>query len=166
MNVRDPSSAQLAAGSVRSGGDVDLYTQAGGAAGLQTAIDDFVDRVCRDPMIGFFFAKVDRAQLKRLEAQFAARALGAEVVYEGRPLRQAHATHRIADGQFARRREILRQTLRDHALSDEVVAALLHHTERLRSAIVWGGQGCDLPQGGVLLTAVAASGEEQPIDWP
>ncbi len=143
---------------------MELLAQAGGYDKLQAAIDDFVERVCRDTLIGFFFTQVDRAQLKRLEGQFAARALGADVPYEGRPLRQAHAAHRIADGQFARRRELLRQALRDHGMPETVIVALIDHTERLRSAIVWGGSGCDLPRGGQLLTEVGADGQEQVIE--
>lgn len=153
-----------------------LYDDMGGAAALQPIIDDFVERVCGDAMIGFFFARVDRAQLKRLEAQFAARALGADVAYEGRPLRQAHASHRIADGQFARRRELLRQTLRDHGASQAVIDTLLAHTERLRPVVTMtGGPVChpsqtgsgDDPRGlAALVTEVDANGQATVLDWP
>ena len=77
---------------------VTLYEQLGGESKLRAIIDTFVDRVCEDTMIGFFFSQVNRDHLKAMEFQFAARFLGADIAYEGRPLRQAHRKHPIMGG--------------------------------------------------------------------
>ena len=144
-----------------------LVDDLGGMPTLEVVIADFVARIARDPMIGFFFAKVDLSRLVQLELQFAARTLGAEVAYDGRPLRQAHQQLRIADGQFNRRRELLRQTLRDHAVPDAVERTLLEHTERLRAAVThFAGQGCNHPTAGRLMVEVSADGRESAVDWP
>ena len=112
-----------------------MFERIGGEPALRAIIDDFVDRVMDDIMIGFFFRAVDRKRLKQLEYQHAAEHLGGPVKYEGRPLRQAHAQHRIMGGQFARRKELLRKTLVAHAVPDEIVAAWLAHVESLREQV-------------------------------
>jgi hemoglobin len=106
-----------------------------GAVALRAIIDDFVDRVRKDAMIGFFFARIDLARLRELEYQHAAEHLGGPVRYEGRPLREAHAPHRIMGGQFARRREILRQTLEAHGAPPDVAARWLAHVDSLRGQV-------------------------------
>ena len=111
------------------------FERVGGEAVLRAIIDDFVGRVTSDVMIGFFFARIDRARLAELEYEHAAQHLGADVAYSGRPLRTAHAAHRIMGGHFARRREILRQTLVSHAVPESIAAAWLAHVDSLRAEI-------------------------------
>jgi hemoglobin len=111
------------------------FERIGGEAALRAIIDDFVARTTSDVMIGFFFARVDHTRLARLEYEHAAEHLGGGVVYTGRALRPAHATHRIMGGHFARRRELLRQTLVAHRVPDDVVAAWLAHVDALRPEI-------------------------------
>lgn len=143
-----------------------LFEQLGGGAVLQALVDDFVDRMVADPMIGFHFHGVDVPTLKVREAQFAAVALGSDEVYQGRPVRQVHATRAISGGQFARRREILRLVLVEHQVSPEVAQAWLSHTDRLRAAIVRGPQDrCGVAGSfGPLVSEVAADGSVRSLD--
>jgi hemoglobin len=106
-----------------------------GEAKLRAVIADFYTRVFDDVMIGFFFAGKDHAQLIELEYQFTAGFLGADVKYTGRPLREAHASHRVFSGHFDRRLQILRETLRDHAVDPEVATAWIDHQLALRPQI-------------------------------
>ena len=106
-----------------------------GEPALRAIIDDFALRVTSDVMIGFFFARVDRERLVRMEYEHAAAHLGGPVVYSGRPIRAAHAAHRIMGGHFARRREILRQTLVAHAVPEDIASAWLAHVDSLRDQI-------------------------------
>lgn len=112
-----------------------LFEQLGGEPALRPIIDEFVDRMFDDVMIGFFFRKASRERIKRFEYQHAAELLGAGVRYEGRPLTQAHKGHRIMGGQFERRKEILRQTLVKHGVPAHVRDAWLAHVESLRDLI-------------------------------
>jgi truncated hemoglobin YjbI len=116
-------------------GSVSPYERLGGEVGLEKIVDDFIDRVTGDMMIGFFFRSIDKERLKRLETQFAASHLGGPAQYEGRPLDVAHAPHPIMGGQFNRRLRILDQTLRDHGVSDEIREQWLQHNESLRQRI-------------------------------
>ncbi|MDP7035001.1 MAG: group 1 truncated hemoglobin [Planctomycetota bacterium] len=112
-----------------------LLEQLGGTRVLEKIIHDFVGRVFDDIMIGYLFRKVDRSRLERLESQLAAQFLGAPVNYQGRPLDKAHASHRIMGGQFARRKQILSETLQHHQVPETIQKAWLEHTESLRSQI-------------------------------
>jgi truncated hemoglobin YjbI len=139
--------------------DLTLFHAAGGEPALRPAIADLVRRLVTDPMIGFHFKGIDPVRLEVLEWQVAARALGADLPYEGRPLQQAHARHRILDGQFARRTHLLREVMADHGLSTQVQEALLAHSEDQRDLVVvmHAAPGrCDpsAPSAGPLVTLV------------
>lgn len=117
----------------------------GGHEALQKIMDDFVGRVFDDVMIGFFFRNASRERVAKMEALFAAKLLGAkDVHYTGKSIRDAHAKHPIMGGQFMRRQVILRQTLNDHGVSDEIIERWLAHNESLRSQVTGDRAGhCD-----------------------
>ncbi|HEY8428349.1 MAG TPA: group 1 truncated hemoglobin [Sandaracinaceae bacterium] len=106
-----------------------------GEAKLRAIIDDFVDRMFDDIMIGFMFRRASRERIKEMEYQHAAEHLGGPVRYRGRPLREAHAPHRIMGGQFARRSKILSDVLVAHGVPDDIREAWLAHVESLRGEI-------------------------------
>lgn len=112
-----------------------FFDQLGGAPKLEAIINTFIDRVFDDRMIGFFFRHADRQRIKAMEYQLAAHFLGAEVKYQGRPLDQVHAKHPIMGGHFARRRQILRETLELYHVPEPIKAAWLAHTDALRPLI-------------------------------
>jgi hemoglobin len=118
-----------------------LYDQLGGESTLRAVIDDFVDRVFADLMIGFFFASADKARIKQFEFQHASALLGGPAVYAGRPLRQAHAAHPIRGGHFARRMQILRQVLAAHGVPAEVQQRWIDSDMALAGQITGDGVG-------------------------
>lgn len=124
-----------------------LYEELGGEPALKQIIDRFIDRVVADRMIGFFFRDVDHAVLKQREFEFAARHLGANIEYTGRPLEVAHKKkHQIFDGQFLRRLTILKETLSEFQAPPRVVEHWIAHTESLKDRIIRGP--CDEPNPG------------------
>ena len=107
-----------------------------GADKLRAVVTDFYDRVFPDVMIGFMFQGKDKQLLIEREWELAAALLGAPgVVYRGRPMRVAHAQHTIFGGHFERRAQILRETMRDHAVDPEIQRVWLAHTESLRAQV-------------------------------
>ncbi len=106
-----------------------------GAEALRAVIEDFYSRVFPDVMIGFLFEGKDRARLVEMEYQFTAQLLGADITYSGRPMREAHARSPIFGGHFERRLQLLRETLRDHAVDPEVQQAWIDHSLALRAQI-------------------------------
>lgn len=112
-----------------------LFEELGGEPKLRALVDDFIDRCFDDVMIGFLFARAERDRIKRFEYQHAAQLLGAPIEYEGRPLDEAHGPHRILGGQFDRRKQILKETLRDHRAPTAVVDAWISHQDTLRHLV-------------------------------
>lgn len=102
---------------------------------LRAIIDDFVERVFRDTMIGFLFSRASKERVKRFEYEHAAAFLGAGVAYGGRDLREAHRRHPIMGGHFGRRRQILKQTLERHGVPEHVRDAWLAHQDALRGEV-------------------------------
>ena len=121
-----------------------LFEQIGGEAKLREIIETFIDRVFDDRMIGFFFRNADRRRIGEMEYQFTAKFLGADVEYQGRPLDEAHAKHPIMGGQFARRQQILKETLETYGVPEHIRQGWLQHNESLRPLITKDhGSDCD-----------------------
>ena len=121
-----------------------LFDRLGGETKLREIIETFIDRVFEDRMIGFFFRNADRARIKELEYQLAAGFLGADIHYQGRPLAKVHSNHPIMGGHFARRRQILKETLESFQVPEEIQTVLLTHTDQLRPQITpESGSDCD-----------------------
>lgn len=115
-----------------------LFEELGGEPALRRIIARFVDQLFDDPMIGFFFGRADKQRIKDKEYEFAAAHLGAPVDYSGRPIAAAHAAHRIFDGQFMRRLQILRETLEEFGVPERVREHWLAHTVALKDSVVRG----------------------------
>jgi hemoglobin len=112
-----------------------LFAKIGGDE-LRAVLGDFYRRVFDDVMIGFMFAGKDRQRLIDKEWELVAALLGAPgVTYTGKPMRDAHARLAIFGGQFERRLQILRETLRDHAVDPDVQHAWIDHALALRGQI-------------------------------
>jgi hemoglobin len=141
----------------------ELFDRIGGDA-LRAVLRDFYDRVFADAMIGFMFARVDRVRLVDKEWELVAALLGAPgVTYTGRPMRTAHAAHTIFGGQFERRLQILRETLRDHRVDDDVQRAWIDHVQALRAQVTRDrGSECEDP-GGKLAIAQPPADPDAPV---
>ena len=111
------------------------FERIGGEPALRAIIEDFVGRVFGDIMIGFHFRNANQARVTEMEYQHAAEHLGAPVTYGGRPLKKAHAPHRIMGGQFERRKKILSDVLQAHEVPEDIRDAWLEYTESLRDEI-------------------------------
>ena len=111
------------------------FDRLGGEAGLRPLINDFVTTVFDDVMIGFFFRNANQARIQEMEYQHAAEHLGGPVIYSGRSLAQAHRAHPIMGGQFARRKQLLKEAMERHKVPEDITKRWLDHTESLREAI-------------------------------
>lgn len=114
------------------------FEQIGGQQRLQTIIDEFVDLMFADPMIGFYFRHADPLRIKKFEFQHAAKFLGANTEYEGRSLRTTHKPHQIFSGHFDRRKKLLADVLLKYEVPAAIRERWLNHTESLRNKIVVG----------------------------
>ncbi|HEX5659356.1 MAG TPA: group 1 truncated hemoglobin [Polyangiales bacterium] len=121
------------------------FQQIGGEPALRAIIDEFVDRIFADTMIGFFFQRANKERIKRFEYEHAGVFLGAPIEYGGRDLREAHQRHPIMGGQFARRRRILETTLEKHGVPAEIRDAWLAHQDALRGEVTTDPEGECIP---------------------
>ncbi|MEK7434314.1 MAG: group 1 truncated hemoglobin [Cyanobacteriota bacterium] len=112
-----------------------LYEQIGGLEKLQLIVDEFVDTMFNDIMIGFFFSKIDKNRVKQKEFEFLAEFLGADIVYTGEPIKEVHQKHNIMGGQFSRRKQILKETLEKNLINNEIIEKIMEHTENFRMSI-------------------------------
>jgi hemoglobin len=115
-----------------------LFERAGGEAGVAAVVDRFVDRMFDDRIIGFLFVGKDRERIKRHEIEHAARALGADVRYTGRPIPELHRPLRINAGQFRRRLALLRQELERAGAPADVIEQWLEGQRRMERLITDG----------------------------
>ena len=135
-----------------------------GEAKLRAVLVDFYGRVFGDVMIGFLFEGKNRQQLIDREYEFTAQLLGGDVKYTGRPMRTAHGHLTIFGGQFERRLQILKETLRDHHVDADVQAKWIEHTLSLRSQITNDkGSECADPPGPKLGIAPPPPDPDAPI---
>jgi hemoglobin len=112
------------------------FDEIGGEMALRSLIDEFVERVFADTMIGFLFARANKERIKRFEYEHAAVFLGApDVTYSGRELAEAHKRHPILGGHFGRRRQILKLTLEKHGVPAHIRDAWLASQDVLREEV-------------------------------
>jgi hemoglobin len=121
-----------------------LFEELGGEPALRRIIDRFVDRIFDDVMIGYLFARADRARVKQKEYEHAAEHLGGPVTYTGRELAAAHRPHQIRGGQFMRRVRILEETLTELGVPESVRKHWIDHTLSLQHLVTNDAGGvCD-----------------------
>lgn len=106
----------------------------GGRAKVAELIASFVDRIVHDAMIGFLFRNVNIEVLKVRETDFAEAHLGG-AAYAGRPIRDAHARHRIMGGQFNRRMVLLERTLDEFRVPEDIKRRWLDQNRGLRTQV-------------------------------
>lgn len=111
------------------------FEDIGGEPALRAIIDDFVERVFSDTMIGYLFARANKQRVKRFEYEHAAHWLGAGTQYGGQDLAEAHRRHPIMGGHFGRRRQLLKLTLEKHGVPAHICAAWLAHQDSLREQV-------------------------------
>lgn len=116
---------------------VDVVALVGGLDAMRDILRDFYDRLFTDLIVGFFFAGRDKAQLVEHQLRFTARALGSDVLYEGRSMPDAHAgLPPILQGHFDRRHKLLGDVLRERGVPDAARDAWLAYDRSFRRAVL------------------------------
>ena len=120
---------------------LNAFTLLGEEVGLRSIIDDFIDRVARDLMIGFYFRGVDLERLKQREFEFVRQHLGGRRNIKNRQMKKTHAPRSIMGGHFNRRLVLLEQTLRAHHAPEEAIQLWPQHNREPRSQITKDASG-------------------------
>lgn len=85
----------------RTGGGLSDYDLVGGGSAVSAVVNDFYERVLRDPQLAPYFEGIDLARLKRHQVLLISQVLGGPADYDGRPLDQAHAGLGISHDDLA-----------------------------------------------------------------
>ncbi len=105
---------------------------------LRALVDDFIDVVARDFIIGFMFQGKDLSRIKQLEFELASGHLGGPQRYTGRTMRAAHAASPINSGHFRRRLALLRSACQRHGLDEDIVDRWIAHNAALEQQVTNG----------------------------
>ena len=124
-----------------------LWEIAGGRSAIRAVLEDFYAHVFADVMIGYLFRNADKTRLIEKELELTMNALGADVAYTGRPVRDVHRPLPIMGGHFMRRRKLLLDAIERASIPAGVREAWLAHTDALRADVTPDASGeCDAPE--------------------
>jgi truncated hemoglobin YjbI/plastocyanin len=116
--------------------DSSLYAAFGREAGIAAIVDDFVDRVTKDPRVAKRFEGMNTKHFKEMSAQQFCEATGGPCVYHGKDMQTAHIGMHITDAEYDAVTEDLMAALDDRKVAKEAQQRFLKKRERHRSAIV------------------------------
>ena len=68
-----------------------VFEEIGGQPAVNAVVDDFYDRVLKDPLLEPYFDGIDMERLRQHQRAFIATALGGPTEYRGRSMGEAHA---------------------------------------------------------------------------
>jgi len=116
-----------------------LYSQLGGSAAVDAAVDRFYLKVLADDRLKHFFEGVDIRRLAGHQKAFLTLAFGGPARYRGQALRKGHA-HLVArglnDSHFDVVVELLGQTLEDLGVPQEAIVQAAAVAESVRDDVL------------------------------
>jgi len=116
-----------------------LYEKIGGEAAIMAAANLFYEKVLADPLTAPFFGGLDMEGQIRKQMAFLAWAFGGPAEYRGRDLRSAHAgliERGLGDAHFDAISRLLRATLEELGVADDLIAEALRTVNGTRSAVL------------------------------
>lgn len=113
-----------------------LYDAIGGLPALEVAVERLSRRVTADPELGRFFVGMDLHKIKTHLIGFLGHAVGGPVRYTGSTMRRAHGHLGIEQRHFERFARHLAETLREIAVPEKCVAAVMKRVWPLSKQIV------------------------------
>ena len=77
-----------------------LYERLGGREAIETAVDEFYDRVLSDERLEGFFEDISTTELRAHQTEFLSSVAGGPVEYSGEDMSEAHADFGIDDTDY------------------------------------------------------------------
>ncbi len=97
-----------------------LFELVGGLPTLQNVHKIFYDKVYVHPWLGKFFAEHDQTAIETRQTQFMAEKMGSDRPYFGKGMQMAHRAMYITPELFEIRRNILRESIKEGGVADEL----------------------------------------------
>ena len=120
-----------------------VYDRIGGEATIAALVDDFYDRVLKDPELAPFFEKTSMEQQQRMQREFFAAALGGPIQYTGRPLSHVHHGLGIQRNHFSLFVEHLLETLQSRSIDHKDTMEIIDRIQTYADDIIGGAGGLD-----------------------
>lgn len=113
-----------------------LYEALGGRDTLKRVHKIFYDKIYAHPWIGQFFAKVSQEIIENQQTDFMTDAMGGPKVYCGRLPIPTHANMFITDELFELRGQLLRESLTEARIPEDLAAHWIKIDRAFRTAVV------------------------------
>ena len=113
-----------------------LFARLGGAAAIDTAVEQFYLRVLADVRLRDFYAHVNMPVLKKHGKDFFSTALGGPAVYQGAAMKRAHARFSIEESHFNSIATHLRETLAGLTVPADLITEVMTAVGSLAADIV------------------------------
>ncbi len=113
-----------------------LFEKYGGFATVSRIVMDFYDRALDSDQIGDFFEGVEMKKLIDHQTKFIATLMGGPASYTNERLAAMHARLAINNTDFDEMKKLLAETLVEHGVAEEDIAAVAHEIEVRRDSIV------------------------------
>jgi hemoglobin len=105
-----------------TGAAVSDYEVVGGGPAVSAVVNDFYERVLRDPQLAPYFEGVDLPRLKRHQVLLVTQVLGGPNGYDGRALDEAHDGLGVTSDDFAAVVGHLAAAMKDAGVPDDIIA--------------------------------------------
>ena len=117
--------------------DKDIMSRLGGFEYLLIILDRFYDKLLEDVWVGYIFKPFDKQKLILDQAEFINRSFGGPPRnYKPRNLNQIHKPLNITSGHFDRRHNILKETLDEFNIDEDIVQTWLQLDLKFKSIVI------------------------------
>lgn len=113
-----------------------LYSQLGGKAAIDAAVDLFYTKVLADKRVNFFFEDVNMKRQHNKQKQFLSAALGSPVPYTGMDMRKGHKHLDLTEAHFNAIAENLQATLEELKIKPELIGKVMAVVASTKSAVL------------------------------
>ena len=113
-----------------------LFDALGGYETLEYVHKIFYDKIYAHPWLKQFFVKHDQQFIERQQTNFMAEKMGGPKNYMGKPPNSSHRQMYITAELFQLRKEILRESLEEFGLSEELIEGWLKIDSAFKKHIV------------------------------
>ena len=113
-----------------------VYEALGADIGIRKAVDEFYDRVVKDPQLQPYFAEIDMTTLRRHQVDMLVAATGGPRQYGGPDMAAAHAGRAITSAVFSRVVQHLVAALDALGADRETIDRVVETLAPLQSSIV------------------------------
>jgi hemoglobin len=113
-----------------------LFERVGGQPAIDATVDAFYVKVLADDRVNDFFTDVSMKRQHTKQKSFIAAALGGPVPYEGKNMRQAHASLDVTEDDFNVIAGHLQSTLQDLKVEEGLIGEIMAVVGSVKSDVL------------------------------